>query len=80
MTKKDFENLKEEDTDFLFDFINNGNEMNLCDLELDDLLDISDPKATETHLENKEKSEYIKFVAKIVNSFLEYGFLNGPKK
>jgi len=29
---------------------------------------------------NKNKSEYIKLVAKIINSFLEFGFLNGPKK
>ena len=54
--------------------------MNLCDLDLDDLLDVSDPKATENHLASKQKSEYIKLVAKIFNSFLEYGFLNGPKK
>jgi hypothetical protein len=72
--------LTNEDTDFLFDFIKNGNEMSFCDLELDDLLDVSNPEATETHLENKQKNEYIKLVAKIVNSFLEYGFLNGPKR
>ena len=50
LTKRSVENIKDEDIEFLFDFIKNGNAMNLCDLELDDLLDVSDPKATENHL------------------------------
>jgi hypothetical protein len=31
-------------------------------------------------LASRQKSEYIKLVAKILHSFLDYCFLNGPKK